>query len=80
MQADGRLQQAVCLHCRLIYEDGSIKSTNVDFKKGPSRSSRGRTNAKAPTWAQRSRSGRARSLFLVNSWRKGVDVRMACGG
>ena len=64
MQADGRLQQAVCLHCRLIYEDGSIKSTNVDFTKGPAmRSSRDRTNAKAPTWAQRSRSGRARSLF-----------------
>ncbi len=61
MQADGRLQQAVCLHCRLIYEGGSIKSTNVDFTKGPSRSSRDRTNA--PTWAQRSMPGRARSLF-----------------
>jgi dienelactone hydrolase len=34
MQADGRLQQAVCLHYRLIYEDGSIKSTNMNFYEG----------------------------------------------
>ncbi len=54
MQTDGRLQQIVCLHCRLIYEDGSIKFTNMNFTKGPAmRSSRDRTNAKAPTGMRR---------------------------